>query len=185
MGDMSAPRLTTARLELRPLAAADLDDLAALFADPDVMRYVGEGRPRTRADTATRLELHLDHWRKHGFGFFGVRRRGEPGASATGGTGAFIGRCGLQYLGDTGSVEVGYTLAKPYWGQGYATEAARACVEYGFGVLGLPRIVAIARPENAASRRVLEKLGMRLVKTTEWDGNPVVWYELDRPARGG
>src|SRR5438067_8985310 len=125
---MTTPTLTTARLELRPVQAEDLDDLAGLYADPDVMRYIGDGRPRTRADSATRLEIMLDHWRKHGFGFFTMRRRGEPGGDpqagtpATGGRGEFIGRCGLQYLGDTGAVELGYTLAQRSWGQGYATE---------------------------------------------------------------
>ena len=71
---MTPPTLTTARLELRPVQAEDLDDLAGLYADPDVMRYIGDGRPRTRADSATRLEIMLDHWRKHGFGFFTIRR---------------------------------------------------------------------------------------------------------------
>jgi ribosomal-protein-alanine N-acetyltransferase len=167
---MTTPTLTTARLELRPVQADDLDDLAALYADPEVMRYIGTGQPRTRADSATRLEIMLDHWRQHGFGFFTVRQRGE-----------FIGRCGLQRLGDTGAIELGYTLAKRFWGQGYATEAARACVDYAFGPVGLHTIVAIARPANLASRHVLEKLGMRLVKMTEWDGGPVAWYELTRP----
>jgi ribosomal-protein-alanine N-acetyltransferase len=182
---MAPPTLTTARLELRPITADDLDDLAALYADPEVMRYIGTGQPRTRAETIGRLHLQVEHWRTHGFGFFMLRLRGEPAASAAGcasAPGAFVGRCGLQHLGNTGAVELGYTLAKPYWGQGYATEAARACVGYAFGALGLERIVAIARPANAASRRVLEKLGMRLVKTTEWDGGPVVWYEIERSA---
>src|SRR5262249_31445154 len=154
---MTAPTLTTARLELRPITADDLDDLAALYADPDVMRFIGSGLPRSREEAVGRLQAQLDHWRRHGFGFFLMRRGGEPGASATGG---FVGRCGLQYLGDTGAVELGYTLARPFWGQGYATEASRACVSYAFGVLGLPRVVAIARPANAASRRVMAKLGM-------------------------
>ncbi len=173
-----SPVLMTPRLELRPVAASDLDALAELYADPEVMRYIGNGLPRSREETAARLQIMLDHWRRHDFGFFSVRLRGEPGASAPGGSDTFIGRCGLQYLGDTGAVEVGYSLAKPYWGRGYATEAARACVDYGLQTVRLTRIVAIARPANGASRRVLEKLGMRLAKTAEWDGGPVVWYEL-------
>jgi ribosomal-protein-alanine N-acetyltransferase len=165
--------LTTARLELRPITADDLDDLAALYADADVMRYIGTGLPRAREETIGRLHVQTDHWRQHGFGFFMARRRDD---------GAFVGRCGLQHLGDTGTVEIGYTLAREFWGLGYATEAARACVDYAFGTLGLNRITAIARPENGASRHVMEKLGMRFVKTAKWDGGPVVWYELDRPA---
>jgi RimJ/RimL family protein N-acetyltransferase len=179
---MTPPTLTTARLELRPIAADDLDHLAGLYADPDVMRFIGSGRPRSREEAVGRLQAQLDHRRRHGFGFFMMRLRGEPGASATGDRSTFVGRCGLQYLGDTGAVELGYTLARPFWGQGYATEAARACVSYAFEGLRLPRIVAIARPANAASRHVMEKLGMRLERETEWDGGPAVWYELDRPA---
>jgi ribosomal-protein-alanine N-acetyltransferase len=164
--------LITARLELRPITADDQDHLAALYADSDVMRYIGTGLPRTREETVGRLNIQRDHWRQHGFGFFMARRRED---------GIFVGRCGLQHLGDTGTVELGYTLAKEHWGFGYATEAARACVDYAFGTLRLDRITAIARPENAASRHVMEKLGMRFVKTGEWDGGPVVWYEMERP----
>src|SRR5947209_8057069 len=115
---MATPTLTTARLELRPIAADDLDDLAALYADPDVMRYIGTGLARTRAESLGRLHIQVEHWRAHGFGFFMMRLYGEPaghplaGRSATGVPGAFVGRCGLQYLGNTGSVELGYTLAK-------------------------------------------------------------------------
>jgi RimJ/RimL family protein N-acetyltransferase len=164
------PTLTTARLELRPATADDLDHLAGLYADPAVMRFIGPGVPLTRDHAAVRLRMMLDHWRDHGFGVCIVRDRTD---------GTVLGRCGLSYLGETGAVEVGYAFAPPFWGRGYATEAGRACLEYGFGVLRLPRIVAIARPENAASRRVLEKLGLRYERMAEWDGGPVVWYEID------
>ena len=164
------PTLTTARLELRPVTADVLDLLAGLYADPAVMRYVGCGEPLSRDHAAVRLRLMLGHWQDHGFGVCLVHDR-------TAGT--FLGRCGLSYLGETGAVELGFMFAPPFWGRGYATEAGRACLEHGFGVLKLPRIVAIARPENAASRRVLAKLGMRCAKMAEWDGGPVVWYEIE------
>jgi ribosomal-protein-alanine N-acetyltransferase len=164
--------LTTARLELWPVTAADLDHLAGLYADPAVMRYVGPGVPLTRDHAALRLRVMLAHWADHGFGLMLARDRAG---------GAVVGRCGLSYLGETGCVELGYMFTPLVWGHGYATEAGRALLEYGFGVLKLPRIVAIARLENAASRRVLEKLGLRYVKMTEWDGGPVVWYEIERP----
>ena len=77
---------------------------------------------------------------------------------------ALIGWSGLSYLEDTGEVEIGYGLAKPYWGRGLASEAAAATIKYGFEQLGLPRIVAIASPDNITSRRVLEKLGMKFEK---------------------
>src|SRR4051812_34104283 len=99
--------LTTARLVMRPITADDLDHLAALYAAPDVMRYIGTGQARTREETAGRLQIQTDHWCQHGFGFFMAFRRDA---------GTFLGRCGLQHLADTGAVEIGYTLAKPFWG---------------------------------------------------------------------
>jgi ribosomal-protein-alanine N-acetyltransferase len=167
------PILTTARLELRPVTADDLDHLAGLYADAAVMRHVGPGVPLSRDHAAVRLRMMLDHWRDHGFGLCIVRDRSD---------GTFLGRCGLSYLGETGCVELGYAFAPPFWGRSYATEAGRACLEYGFGVLKLPRIVGIARPENAASRRVLAKLGLRYERMAEWDGGPVAWYEIKRSA---
>src|SRR5262245_812796 len=96
MGAMHFPGcLTTARLELRPVTADDLDPLAGLYADPAVMRYVGPGVPLSRDHAAVRLRLMLDHWQDHGFGLCLVRDR-------TAGT--VLGRCGLSYLGDTGAV---------------------------------------------------------------------------------
>jgi ribosomal-protein-alanine N-acetyltransferase len=161
--------LTTARLELRPVTADDLDPLAGLYADPAVMRFISTGVPLTRAHAELRLRVMLAHWADHGFGVMTVRDRAD---------GTFVGRCGLSYLGDTGCVELGYLFTPPVWGRGYATEVGRVLLDHGFGTLKLRQIIAIARPANAASRRVLEKLGMRYVRMAEWDGGPVAWYEI-------
>jgi RimJ/RimL family protein N-acetyltransferase len=145
--------LVTERLELRPFAPADLDDLLVVFGDPDVMRFVGSGRrPLDRERLAESQGRVVEHWREHGFGPLAVVERA---------TGRLVGEAGLQVLEGGPEVEVTYTLARAVWGRGYATEAARAVLAWGFAGLGLGRIVAVSYPQNAASLRVIAKLGMR------------------------
>ena len=116
------------------------------------MRYIGHAGPLTRAQATERLERYVRCWQEHGLGMFGVRLRDQPMP---------VGWAGLQPLSGTDEIEVGYAFGKSAWGRGYATEVASALVQWGFEALGLERIVAVASPENAASRRVMDKLGMR------------------------
>ena len=97
-----------------------------------------------------------------------------------------IGWCGLWRLKETGETEVGYAIAKEFWGKGFATEAARKFLEYGFDELNFETIVAVAQPENTASRRVMEKLGMQYDYTGEFYGKQLVHYSItkDRFRRG-
>jgi ribosomal-protein-alanine N-acetyltransferase len=144
--------LTTARLHLRPFTLADHVAIHAIYADPDVMRFVGHGAHRTMAETATALRTYGDVLERRGYSFLAVTEREG---------GALIGDGGLHPLGGIGpDVELGYTLARSAWGKGYATELGQALVEYAFTVLRVPRVVAQVEPANAASRRVLAKLGM-------------------------
>jgi RimJ/RimL family protein N-acetyltransferase len=161
----------TARLLLRPLTSADLDGFAAMNADPDVMRYIGDGKPQTRGQTHLRIYAILDHWDQHGFGLCAIVDRV---------TRAFIGFCGLQYLDNTSEIEVGYRLAKPFWGAGLATEAARASLRQGFDEFGLDRIVAVVQPGNIASQRVLEKIGLRFVEDARFYNTDVKYYAITR-----
>src|SRR5689334_10819072 len=101
-----APILETERLRLSPVAAEDLDDFAELYADADVMRYIGVGGALSRAQTSQRLDFMLDHWRKHGFGMWTARKKAD---------GVFIGRCGLRYVENSTEIELGYTLKKAFW----------------------------------------------------------------------
>jgi ribosomal-protein-alanine N-acetyltransferase len=105
-------------------------------------------------------------------------------------TGRFIGRCGLLPWTIDGQleVEVAYTLAQEYWGLGLATEAARGIRDYGFERLGLSRLICLIDPANQASRRVAEKIGMRLEKEVDGidgDGIPTLIYAIDQPANSG
>jgi RimJ/RimL family protein N-acetyltransferase len=152
------PTVETERLVLRPWRPAeDLDALAAMNADPEVMRFVAPNRPLTREETAAQLERFVAHWDEHGFGLWAVVPRD--------GDGRLIGFAGLAipwFLPQIRpAVEVGWRLASGAWGRGYATEAARASVAFGFERPGLRSIVCAIEPGNARSMRVAEKLGMR------------------------
>jgi RimJ/RimL family protein N-acetyltransferase len=163
------PEIETARLRLRHCTLEDLDELSVIRADPNVMQYIGKGKAQSRKQVKEVILDISNHWRQHGFGRWGIVHKEDR---------TLIGLCGLSYLDDTLEVEVGYTLAQAYWRQGFASEVASASLRYGFEVVKLDRIVAVAYPENTASRRVMEKLGMRFVKTTRFFSCDLVYYEI-------
>lgn len=149
----SVPTLTTARLVLRPWRDDDLAPFAALNADPRVMEFFPAVLSRAESDAlAARIRLHME---AHGFGLWAVEVPGEA---------PFIGFVGLMTVSPSlpcaPAVEVGWRLAREHWGRGYATEAARAAVEFGLGALGLDEIVSFTAERNRPSRGVMERLGM-------------------------
>jgi ribosomal-protein-alanine N-acetyltransferase len=164
----------TPRLTLRPLKRDDLDAFASMNADADVMQYIGDGKPQTRAQTEMRLNAILDHWEQHGFGLCAAIGKAS---------GAFVGFCGLQFLDNTSEVEVGYRLAKRFWGMGFGSEAANSTLRYAFEELDLDRIVAVVQPGNVASLRVLEKIGLRYVKDARYYNSDVKYYAITREER--
>jgi [ribosomal protein S5]-alanine N-acetyltransferase len=143
-------RLETERLLIRPLTPDDLAAVHAVFSDPLVMQYIVGGACVLDASRA-KLASYIAHQETHGFSKWAVLERVN---------GAVIGDCGLKVLEDGPDVELGFHVARQYWGRGYATEAASACLNWGFENLDRNRIVAIVDPRNAASVRVLEKIGM-------------------------
>jgi RimJ/RimL family protein N-acetyltransferase len=169
----ATPSIETARLRLRPFRARDLDALTPIYADPAVMRYMRTGQPATRERVQAALAFYITYWADHGFGIWAVEHQAD---------GALIGQCGLFHLDNTPEVEVAYLLAQPYWGQGLASEAAGAALRYGFTAVGLARIVAVVRPENVASQRVLTKIGLRFEKFARYYNLDLKYYSLDQPA---
>jgi len=143
--------LETERLILRRLTPNDLDDLAALYADPDVMRFYPA--TRTRAETKQNLDTLIAMYAERGYGLYATVHKAD---------GRFIGRCGLmiQTVHGKEELEVGYMLDKAYWRRGLATEAARALRDWGFRAFGAPRIISLIRPENVPSQGVALKNGM-------------------------
>ena len=165
--------IETERLLLRGWRDEDVGPYARLCADPVVMRHFPSTLTRDEsAAQAARISRHLE---ERGFGLWAVEHKAE---------GAFVGFIGLQRQEDwpvgEHKVEVGWRLDRAYWNRGLATEGARASLDHGFDVLGLERIISLAVPENAVSRRVMEKCGLTLRGETRWRGLDHVWYAIDR-----
>jgi RimJ/RimL family protein N-acetyltransferase len=175
--------LETRRLVLRRFTEADADDLVSLDADPDVMRFVPGGAPTSRDRIQNEvLPAFLGYYQRYeGFGFW---------AAAEKATGEFLGWFHFRPRPGAvpGEVELGYRLRRSAWGKGYATEGSRALIGKGFSEFGVQRVVAEAMAVNMASRRVMEKAGLKLVRTFHqtWpypvDGEEfgVVEYALDK-----
>ena len=165
--------IETQRLILRPFVPNDLDRLAEILADPDVVHYLPGGMPRTREQSEKTLNFIIEHWEQHGFGWWAVTRKA---------TGELIGWCGLKLVETTGETEVLYMFAKSVWGQGYAAEAALAGLRYAFEELKLDRVIAVAVPENLASRRVMEKIGMQYQGIAFYYNSDLACYSITRQA---
>jgi RimJ/RimL family protein N-acetyltransferase len=143
----------TARLVLRRWRAEDLDAYARMAADPEVMRFVGGVRSRDGA--ALDLARMEEHWERHGFGLWAAELRSSSEVIG------FVGLSEPAFIPELiGSVEVGWRLERAFWGRGLATEGGRAALDAAFGELELEEVCSIIHPDNAASRRVAEKLGM-------------------------
>ncbi len=165
--------LITARLTLRPITLADMEALHTLYGDPALMRYI-IGRPRTPEETRACLEQHAADYVAHGIGLY---------LTYLTATGELVGRCGLSVLEREGALEGGlaWMFREAWWGQGLATEFARAFVPYAFARAAFTRLVAHADHRNAASINVMRKLGMRYVGREAWAPELYeVEYELTR-----
>jgi RimJ/RimL family protein N-acetyltransferase len=173
--------LTTPRLRLRPWRKEDRDAFAALAADPEVMRDLGGRLDRARSDV--KLDRYRAAFDRHGFCRWAVENR----------EGEFLGYAGIMPLGSDHphgpSVEIGWRLMRHAWGQGYATEAAAAALQDGFGRLGLAEILAYTAPDNLRSQAVMARLDLRRDPsrdfTAAYDG--VAWHGLvwvARPSTG-
>ena len=160
--------IETDRLLLRPLRADDVDEFVALHADPRVNRFVGSySRPRA----VERLAAIERQWAERGHGQCAIELKA---------TRALIGRSGLRYWEQFDEVEVGWTLRAEHWGHGYATEAARACLDWGFSNLETDYVTAMIRPGNEASVRVAERLGFTVRREDVLGDEPITVYALDR-----
>lgn len=159
----------TRRLRHRALTVDDAEAFFALNSHPDVMRYTHEPLLQSLDEARAAIAGYPD-FHTVGYGRWGCVLKE---------TDKVIGFCGLKPLPDLNVVDVGYRFLPEYWGQGLATEACRACLEFGFEVLHLERIVGFALPENRASIRVMEKVGMELEGTLEIDGVSALQYAIE------
>ncbi len=162
------PSLRTARLTLYAPRLADLAARLAMDRDPRVMAFIGPVPEDAQVQRAEVRALILSVGKVSG-GFFHVEETSAPG---------FLGWCGLFPLEDSGLIEIGYRFTHAAWGRGIATEAARAVLDHGFRALKLDPIVAVAHPENRASRAVLSKIGLRREGTAFHYGMDLPFYRL-------
>ena len=162
----------TTRLLHQAMKVEDAEDVFAFNSDPLVMQYTGESPWESLELTRQRLRDYPDFTR-HGFGRWGCRLKS---------TGRVIGFSGFKFLPELEEVELGYRFLPEYWGQGLATESARACVAFGLKTIGLPYIVGLVLPENVASMRVLQKAGMHDTGLIESEGDIVHRFLIEGPA---
>lgn len=164
------PMIETERLLLRPLRVSDVDVFVELHADPQVNRFVGSFSRQQALERLTAIERQ---WAERGHGLCAIELKSS---------GEFIGRSGLQYWEQFDEVELGWTLRADHWGHGFATEAALACLDWGFAELDDDYFTALIRAGNDASVRVAARLGFAPRREDHLQGRPVTVYALDRPA---
>lgn len=162
--------LETARLTLRPYRAADIELLAGLYGDAEVTRFTKLGR-LNRAQCEATLAEYLRTWRDDGFGMRAAFLRPDGG---------FVGECGLFTLPGLEDPALRYAFLKPHWGQGLATEAARATLDHALGVAALERVLSFVEQPNHASHRIMTKLGLRREKTSVHGDITLFRYAVSR-----
>ena len=164
--------LETDRLLLRPFCKSDLDDLALFSSDEETMRFVSA--PLTREQVAGVIDWFMGEWNRLGYGWFAVMEKPAN---------RLIGQCGLQSM--EGSVEstdaeLAFVIDRKKWGRGYAVEAAREVIKFGFGPGGLQRIVAVTLAENLPPQQILSQLGFRRVDINSMHEPELTYYELTK-----
>jgi RimJ/RimL family protein N-acetyltransferase len=166
-------QIETDRLLLRPLTIADLEEFLALHAEPEVIATLG---PCSRSTAVERLNNYELEWQERGYGLVALLERD---------TGRFVGRSGLKYWPQFDETEVGWVLHPDFWGRGFATEAGRACLDWGFRDLDVPYITAMIVPDNARSLRVAQRLGMKPLRPDHLNDISVIVHAVDRKACAG
>ena len=166
--------LETEHLLFRPLALSDLNDLAALYADPEAMRFLGG--PHRKEDVLYILNRYIREYELYGHSFFATIEKSDQ---------RFIGQCGLlnQEVEGQPEVELGYVLAPPYWQRGLALEGTQALKDYGLQQLGFPRLISLIPPQNEASIHIAEKIGMQYERDVDQWGQHFRLYAVTQPER--
>ena len=164
-------QLETERLLLRQWRLEDFETYGEMCADEVIMRYIG-GKTLNRIEAWRHMGYLVGHWELLGYGHFAVEEKAS---------GRFAGRIGFLNPAGWPGFEIGWTLAREFWGKGYAIEGARRALDYAFKELDRPHVISLIHPENQASIRVAERLGEKVEGKTEVLGIPVMIYGIDRP----
>ena len=171
---MNEVQLETDRLLLRMWREeTDFEPYAEMCADPEVMRYLG-GKPFTRLEAWRHMAFIIGHWHLRGYGHWAVEEKA---------TSRLVGRLGFLNPVGWPAFEIGWTLGRQYWGNGFAIEGARRALDYAFYELDKPHVISLIHPDNKGSIRVAERLGEKVEGRTEVMGIDVLIYGIDRPAK--
>jgi RimJ/RimL family protein N-acetyltransferase len=163
--------VTTSRLILRELTPGDAPHFYTLNSDPEVIRYTWD-HPFENVSAAETFLAGYTHYQQYGFGRWAIIRQQD---------GQFLGWCGLNYTPATDEYDIGFRLFRKYWGQGYATEAAKASIDLGFNTFLIPAIIGRSMKVNTASIRVLEKAGLTFYRTAILHGDEGVIHRIEKP----
>jgi [ribosomal protein S5]-alanine N-acetyltransferase len=170
---VAIPSIETEQLVLRPLVDTDAIVLQRINQTEGVLRYFPNPVPPSLERVQRFIAGELIGWEKYGYANWGVLPKGES---------EIAGWAGLEYLPETQETEVGFLLDKPFWGRGFATEAARAALSFGFERRGLQQVIALVHPDNLASQRGIAKCGMRFIDRKTYFGIELMRFRLERPA---
>ena len=168
----AAPTVETERLILRGWRADDFEDHARICADPETMRFIGDGHTYDRREAWRVLAQLLGHWGLRGYGLWAAEEKAG---------GRMIGRIGLYCPEGWPGLEVGWLLDRSLWGRGLATEGARAALGWAFDELAADRVISLINVGNDASVRVAEKLGETYQETIDLHGIEAMLYAIERP----
>jgi ribosomal-protein-alanine N-acetyltransferase len=163
--------IRTARLSLQPLILDDLDSIHALWTNPGVRRFLFDDKIFSREQAAAELNESIDRFEAHGCGLWGARLREQP---------ELIGFCGFRFFHDPPQLQLLYGFHPDHWSKGFATEAARAMIRFGFERAGLDSVIASADAPNLASLGVMERAGMSFDRRETVNEMDTVYYRLDR-----
>lgn len=172
MSPQTPPTIETPRLLLRAWSRRDLKAHAEMCADPLAMQYIGSGTTLDSAQSWREIAMHIGHWMLRGYGQWALERKED---------GVWLGQAGLWNPPGWPGLEVGWRLTRQVWGEGYATEAGQAAIEWAWRTIDTKELISVIQPDNAASARVAEKLGMRRLRESTVKGQDVVIFGIARP----
>ncbi len=173
---MTQPSLETERLILREIIPDDENAFFEMDSDPEVHRFLGNHPVKSKQQIRDVITFIRKQYLENGIGRWAVIQKE---------TNTFVGWCGLKYFTETINkhihiYDLGYRFAQKYWGKGYATEAAKACIEHGFNKMDLKEIYAMTDSRNLNSNKVLKKLGFNFIEKFDYDGDESDWFKLNR-----
>jgi ribosomal-protein-alanine N-acetyltransferase len=163
--------IETERLKLRPCTMDDVDAIYQIWTDAGVRKYLWDDNVISREETASVIEKSLEYFRAKDFGLWAVLPLDEN---------RIIGFCGYWFFHEPPQLELLYGIITDQWGNGFAPEAAEAMLRFGFAELGFQEVIASTDAPNAASVRVMEKLGMNFLKRKESEGLDTIYYSIQR-----